>query len=764
MKLRRTYICFIILFLFLLLSCYVGSREFRDDAVLGQIRLQNRFHDIITMLQPKLDTGERVTTYQLWILTAAYYEVRDYKNLLLVADLMEKQINQGDKGPNRNDFTGAPNLCRGRVYLDQGEFRNAIKEGEISIQVYRRGNLLYLTRIYDLLGVAYALAGNKDESKKYAYLLQQDVPDTGIYGSDKSIALARIYVAQKEYEKALYIISDQKYRVGGLFKFIYDYVGLAMTWQDMPKLFILSKSLYEIGRIAEAKEGYDKLLGQPQIDQAGGIYWIVLYDRSRIALKDGKTDEAVTFMKRAVDVIERQRSSIDTDTGKIGFVGDKQDVYQLLIATLLAKGQDSEAFEYVERAKARALVDLLAKRQKFAYRGQAPEKTTSLLTELEALEAKSRLYSAENTGDGKISATRSVVIKAHEDLTKTAPELASLVTVTSPKTKEIQKLLKPDETLLEYYNQGDDLFAFVLVREGIKAVKLSGGGLTDIIRNLRQAVQNPESNNYKSLSEELYNRIIAPVPGATAKANMIIVPHGALHYLPFNMLSNGKDYLIDRVSIRILPSASVMPFLENRQQAPLKKVLILGNPDLGDPKMNLGGAEAEAKSIQKIWPDSVLLIRKQATKSVVMKAGNQFRIIHIAAHGIFDPERPLESALLLSPESGNDGKLTVGELYETTLNADIITLSACETGLGKISSGDDVVGLTRGFLYAGARSIVASLWPVPDTETMFLMGNFYTNLKNETGPDAIRKAQLAAKEKYPHPYYWASFQFTGNAN
>jgi CHAT domain-containing protein len=764
MKLKRTYICFIILFLSFFSSCYLGSREFRDDAVLGQFRTQNRFHDIITMLQPKLDAGERVTTYQLWILTTAYYEVRDYKRLLLIADLMEKQINQGDKGPSRSlDLTGSPNLYRGRVYLDQGEFWDAIKEGKIALQLYRRGNILQLIRIYDLLGVAYALVGNKDESDKFADLLQ-NVSSGGFYGSEKSIAIARIYMAQKEYAKALSVITDRKSEVGKFYVSILTTFGGGMTWQDMPKLFILSKSLYETGNIAEAKEGYDKLLGHPQIDQSGGIYWIVLYDRAQISLKEGKPGQAVTFMKRAAEVIEQQRSSIDTDTGKIGFVGDKQDVYQLLVATLLAKGQDAEAFEYVERAKARALVDILAKRQKFAYRGQTPEKTAALLTELAVLEAKSQSYSADNVEDGKIAATRGIVIKAHEDLAKTAPELSSLVTVTSPKTAEIQKLLKPDETLLEYYTQGDNLFAFVLAHEGIKAVKLNGRGLTDIIRNLRQAVQNPESNNYKSLSEELYNRIIAPVPGATAKANMIIVPHGALHYLPFNMLSNGKDYLIDRVSIRILPSASVMPFLANRQQAPLKKVLILGNPDLGDPKMNLGGAEAEAKTIQKIWPDSVLLLRKQATKSVVMKAGAQFRMIHIAAHGIFNAEQPLESALLLSPDPGNNGKLTVGELYETTLNADIITLSACETGLGKISNGDDVVGLTRGFLYAGAGSIVASLWPVPDTETMFLMNNFYTNLKVNMGPETIRKAQLTAKEKYPHPYYWAAFQWIGSGS
>lgn len=142
--------------------------------------------------------------------------------------------------------------------------------------------------------------------------------------------------------------------------------------------------------------------------------------------------------------------------------------------------------------------------------------------------------------------------------------------------------------------------------------------------------------------------------------------------------------------------------------------------------------------------------------------GNSFRYLHIASHGLFDTEKPLNSGLLLAKDEQNNGTLTVGELYDIKLNVDLVTLSACETALGKIANGDDVVGFTRGFLYAGASSIVSSLWQVDDAATADLMVGFYANLNKKDKRSALRDAQLATKSRYKHPYYWAAFQITGS--
>jgi len=159
-----------------------------------------------------------------------------------------------------------------------------------------------------------------------------------------------------------------------------------------------------------------------------------------------------------------------------------------------------------------------------------------------------------------------------------------------------------------------------------------------------------------------------------------------------------------------------------------------------------------------------VLVREQATETAVKEYGGNFRYLHFATHGEFDEEEPLASRLILGPDDSNDGSLTVGEIYDLELDADLVTLSACETGIGQIANGDDVVGLTRGFLYAGSRAVVASLWPVSDQATERLMREFYAGLDRSNARDSLRRAQIGLQQEgLPHPYYWAAFQLTGAA-
>jgi CHAT domain-containing protein len=234
-----------------------------------------------------------------------------------------------------------------------------------------------------------------------------------------------------------------------------------------------------------------------------------------------------------------------------------------------------------------------------------------------------------------------------------------------------------------------------------------------------------------------------------------------LHYLPFAALSGGDGYLIDHYDLRVLPNASVLKFLKGGPKEGERKSLILGNPDLGDPKYSLKYAQEESLSISRILPGALLLLGSEARAAYVQRNGGQFQFIHFAAHGLFDPENPLNSALLLAKDQGHDGRLRAGDLYSLNLNAELVTLSACETALSKVSKGDDVVGFTRGFLYAGSRAIVSSLWKVDDLATRDLMVGFYANLARMPKDEALRLAQFKVREKYPHPFYWAAFQLTG---
>lgn len=207
-----------------------------------------------------------------------------------------------------------------------------------------------------------------------------------------------------------------------------------------------------------------------------------------------------------------------------------------------------------------------------------------------------------------------------------------------------------------------------------------------------------------------------------------------------------------------LPAASILELLTGHPNN--GSLLVLGNPDLNDARMDLPGAEQEADQIGALLKATPLL-RKQATETTVKARGGQVSRLHFATHGAFDTENVLDSALILVPDAADDGRLTVAEIYHLQLNADLVTLSACETGLGKVNTGDDVVGLTRSFLYAGASSVVSSLWQVEDKSTALLMTTFYQNLKSMDKREALANAQMTVMKQYKQPFYWAAFQLTG---
>jgi CHAT domain-containing protein len=461
-----------------------------------------------------------------------------------------------------------------------------------------------------------------------------------------------------------------------------------------------------------------------------------------------------------VEVIEQQRSTINTESSKIGFVGDKQALYFNLVQALYHERQYERAFEYVERAKSRALVDLLASKKDFAVKGGNKNEIKTALAMNDSAEAESII---QDVSIDK-SKSRALQIKIREELKGRAPELASFITVTSQPISELQTSLPKDEALLEYYYRDKDMYVFVLTEGRLYVAKLDSGRLMEDVLEFRKYLEEPGSTRFMDSSRRLYTRLFKPIESQVNRKNLTIVSHGALHYLPFNALHDGKDFLIDRYRIRVMPSASAMKYLLSRKARKRGDILIFGNPDLGDSRYDLAFAEKEALDVAKTKSKSKVFLRKEATVGAFAKHAGSFSYIHLATHGRFDPASPLKSALLLSPEAGSNGMLTADKLYSLELDADLVTLSACETGLSKIASGDDLVGLTRGFLYAGSNSIVASLWKVDDLATSQLMTRFYRELDKTNKREALQTAQLETRKTYAHPYYWASFQLTGSAD
>lgn len=746
-----------------------------------------KYSDLAKEIEGRLAAGAQADTTLLGPLCKAYGELKNYAKLFDCLGRLQTRIKQGDVKikadywiPSASaDARPLPGMLSAEAFLEIGQYDKAIAAGLEAMAALPPNNMdlsvwtpiKYRLSILPILAVTAATAGDREAALKYTKQLEDtSIPFMGsaLTRPIKNNGLARAYMAIGAYDKALdnlgssglWNVTIAMANVTNSFAYRGESLG---TSTELPRLLMRSKALAETGKRSEAKAILDSLLPEVRLNDLGEIHWIALFERGRLAEADGQLPQASALYQRAVELIEQQRSTLNTEAGKIGFVGDKQAVYARLVSTLIEQSRFEEAFGYVERSKSRALVDLLASKQGFATQDLDPEKVKRILAQLDSAELASHVKdTAVNVGER--SSERSLQT-LRQQIRSDFPDLSTLVSVTSVPVNELKALVGEDETLVEYYYEGKDLYVFVIDHGKLQAVKLDAGGLSEQVQAFRRAIEDPTSTRWQSSAQALYERLWKPIEGMLVSRKVILVAHGALHYLPFAALQKPDgSLLIDQYTIRFLPSASVLKFLRPVFRDTNAPMLVLGNPDLGDPKFDLQFAGDEARLVAEMNVNARLLLRKNASETNFKKAGSIFSRVHFATHGKFQADDPLASGLYLAKDAENDGVLTVGELYSMRLDADLVTLSACETGLGKVTSGDDVVGLTRGFLFAGTRSIVASLWSVDDKATEDLMKAFYENLKTMNKEEALRQAQTSLRLRFPHPFFWAAFQLTGRAN
>jgi CHAT domain-containing protein len=216
---------------------------------------------------------------------------------------------------------------------------------------------------------------------------------------------------------------------------------------------------------------------------------------------------------------------------------------------------------------------------------------------------------------------------------------------------------------------------------------------------------------------------------------------------------------VEDFALSTLPSASVLRYLVDKGAGASARALVIGNPDLG-PALALPWAEREARMVGQREGDATVLVRGDATEAQVKRLVETVGLVHFATHGELSESDPLSSAVLLVPGAGEDGRLEVREVFGLDLHARLVVLSACETGLGKLSRGDELVGLQRAFLYAGTPAVVTTLWKVDDRASYELVRAFYDRLAAAGPVEALRQAQLEALGAFPHPFAWAAFEVT----
>ncbi|NJM41668.1 MAG: CHAT domain-containing protein, partial [Anaerolineae bacterium] len=387
----------------------------------------------------------------------------------------------------------------------------------------------------------------------------------------------------------------------------------------------------------------------------------------------------------------------------------QSDLYDQLVEFLWQQGMYREAFDYAERARARALLDQIGNPQ-VAIQWQADDPVIK-----EAEEARRRLIhfqsalasEREKATDeqnlarlselsSQLEAERSNFETLITRLKITHPEYASLVQGDIVKLENLQKeILDADTTLIEYFVIGEQTLAWVIDRQNVTAVALniSREDLKQQITYLRDVITAKDFDPITAA--ELYGRIFTPLKPYIKYPNLIIAPHGVLHYLPFAALWDAQDQhsLIQDYTITYAPSASVLKFTLTQHKPGSGHILALGNPD-----NTLRFAEAEVARVATLYGTSPLS-RSQATESRIYSQADQIDILHLAAHGVYDSFHPLNTRIELAADKINDGKLEVYEIFGLNLrNANLVVLSACDTSKGQLTAGDEIVGLTRAFL------------------------------------------------------------------
>ena len=483
----------------------------------------------------------------------------------------------------------------------------------------------------------------------------------------------------------------------------------------------------------------------------------------------------------AVATIDRVQRGL-TITLRSGFLEDKGDAWQKLIAIYLRLGQADYAFDALERSKSQVLFDYIANREQFRWARNNNSETEKLVLELNHLRAEHQSYyrlvhnlpqdqeylAAINPEQvlSKIAVlerrmrniTEQLYLNSASGIERGTAQVASL--------QDVQRIIGANNLLIEFYNDGAHLWAFTLDEKTCKVQRLpmTVDSLSKLLfqlkANIDAALQfDPQSTSAYKLTQlgqrilqRLYTQLLEPLGlGKSKWARLIIVPYGALHYLPFNLLYDGARYLIELHEIVILPTASLLTRLSPRRS---KGSLILSHSWNG----RLPNTHKEAQIIHRLIGGTLL---KEETASRKALQIPPVQVLHIAAHGQHRLDQPDFSYIELA-----DGQLYADDLLQQDMSYELVTLSACETGRVKVAADEELIGIGRGLLYAGAGALILSLWQVTDSSTVRLMEQMYGELDNgKTKAAAVRNAQrsLLAENEGLHPAFWGAFQLIGDA-
>jgi len=689
----------------------------------------------------------------------------------------------------------------GGIYLAVGDYQRALENLQQVLELHKSiGNRSGEATTYTKIGRVYAgmedyeQAGNNYEQSRQ---MHREL------GEKRGECLNNIYLASLANVKGDTYVALEYLKNG---EKIADEMGekmLQVLVQQQLGDFYRSQ-----GDVKNARSAYEKGISISEGLENPELKWQLFYGMGKLWELQGDDGRAYYAYQAAVTSIEDIRDRAEIEELRAGIFHNRFEAYRSIITVLIRMGRIDEAFQYIERSRARNLLDLLGNakipineiqsREQIEKEQALRAKIKTLVTQIseETKRNKKGIRDAAiEDYQSELQETRIAYKHLLIDLKLQNLEYASLVSIEPISTSTIQKMLEEKCALLEYLVNEKSIIIFVVTREALKVVTVpeveaSIRGRIMLFQGTAVEDISPEKlleQHWVPPMQDLYAILIKPVENRgylTDKKHLIIIPHGLLHYLPFQALIVGNEsqtdkstkphFLIEDYSITYAPSASVLHFCKQKSSITENNLLLLA------PRINLlPMSEHEVKQIAATYGEGAeYYLKEEATESLVKEQGQNFKQLHFATTAVFNKNNPLFSRLELAVNEQDDGNLEVHEIFGLELNASMVTISACQTALGSgytvsLPEGDDLISLSRAFLYAGSPSVVASLWEITDPSAALFMTRFYTYLKTMNKAEALTQTQrdmiagnvsLKKRENtdVSHPYHWAPFVLVGD--
>ncbi|WP_052334339.1 CHAT domain-containing protein [Kamptonema formosum] len=476
--------------------------------------------------------------------------------------------------------------------------------------------------------------------------------------------------------------------------------------------------------------------------------------------KNGQLQEAAETLRAGIDILESIRAGLgEDDLNKVSIFDRQVNAYAGLQEVLVAQDKTSEALEIAERGRARAFVELLAKRAGI----QNSQSATVAPPNIERIKEIARAHNSTLVAYS--------IIQNPFEIEGRRQKLESDIYIWVVKPAGEVAFRRVELQSQRSATQAVSLEALVASSRDSIGVR----GVSVVPRIGRVEIGNP-SRQTKDL-QRMYQLLIEPIADllpANPNDRVTFIPQNELFLVPFAALQDAAGkYLIEKHTILTAPSIQVLDLTRRQNSKRGGDALVVGNPTMpsvplqsgapAQPLSQLPGAEREALEIAKLLSTEALT-GNRATKQAILQRLSQARIVHLATHGLLDDlGSGVPGALALAPTGTDSGLLGAGEILDLKINADLVVLSACNTGKGRIT-GDGVIGLSRSFISAGTSSVLVSLWYVPDAPTAELMTEFYRQLQlTSDKAKALRNAMLATMKQHPDPREWAGFTLIGKA-